>query len=492
MATGKNISIPIEEYQQFVQQKQELEQIRFELSELKRMLFGRKSERYVPTDPSQMSLFDLPEEAKSEVPLEQIEYTRRKGQEKKKPVRTELPAHLPRVEEFIEPENLPEGAKKIGESITETLEYKKAEIFVRRIVRSKYIVSQDDEHTEIAIAKLPKPVLAKSNAGASLLTYLIISKYVDHLPFYRQVKMFKRQGVELSESTINGWFAAVCSLMEPLYKLLVDKVLNCDYLMADETPINVLTKDKPKAAHKGYYWVYFNPLEKLLFFEYQKSRSGKAATSILEDFSGHLQTDDYVGYDAFNKRDNIYHMACMAHARRKFEHASAAYPQLAGEALKMFKALYEIERDARERGLDHGEIKALRQRESVWRLNILEAWLIEKQIKVLPQSSIGKAISYTYNLWPHLKLYVEDGRLQIDNNLVENSIRPIALGRKNYMFAGSHEGAQRAAMMYSFLGVCAAQKINLSVWLTNTLTKLPNCPDKDLHQLLPIAAKLQE
>ena len=238
--------------------------------------------------------------------------------------------------------------------------------------------------------------------------------------------------------------------------------------------------------------MYFNPLEKLLFFEYQKSRSGKAATSILEDFSGHLQTDDYVGYDAFNKRDNIYHMACMAHARRKFEHASAAYPQLAGEALKMFKALYEIERDARERGLDHGEIKALRQRESVWRLNVLEAWLIEKQIKVLPQSSIGKAISYTYNLWPHLKLYVEDGRLQIDNNLVENSIRPIALGRKNYMFAGSHEGAQRAAMMYSFLGVCAAQKINPSVWLTNTLTKLPNCPDKDLHQLLPIAGKLQE
>ncbi|MDD2529293.1 MAG: IS66 family transposase, partial [Lentimicrobiaceae bacterium] len=263
------------------------------------------------------------------------------------------------------------------------------------------------------------------------------------------------------------------------------KMLSTDYLMADETPIPVQTRDKPGATHKGYHWVYYDPGNKLVLFDYQKTRGREGPDELLKNFVGFLQTDAYTAYNNLRNRANIIQMACMAHARRKFEHALNNDPALATEALVMFGKLYEIERDAREQNLSHDDIKALRQEKSLPVLHQMEAWLKEKMNLVLPKSAIDQAIAYTLGLWPRLTRYIEQGRFNIDNNLTENSIRPVALGRKNYMFAGSHDAAQHAAIVYSLLATCKINNVEPFEWLSKTLSQISDHPANQLHKLLP-------
>lgn len=483
MTNAETITISKKEY---AEMKSELADLKFRLSELNRLIFGAKSERFIAVDPQQMSLFELPAQEKPKKQTEQISYTRTKKEEKKQPLRMELPSHLPRKVEVIEPENLPENAKKIGEAITEVLDYQPADLFVRQIVRPKYIISSTDEKTEIVIAQLPTLPIAKGNAGYGLISQILISKFVDHLPFYRQIQIFKRQNVNLAESTINGWFNAGCKLLEPLYETLKQKILTTDYLMADETPISVLTKDKPGSTHKGYHWVYYDPVNKSALFDYRKTRGREGPDQMLKPFAGHLQTDGYVAYTKLENHENIILLACMAHARRKFEHALNNDYDRATYALKLIQSLYAIEQKARDNEFDYQQIKELRQCESVPLLKQFEQWLKKEVYKVLPQSAIGKAISYTLNLWERLERYTQDGRFQIDNNLIENSIRPVALGRKNYLFAGSHEAAQQAAMMYSFMACCKINNIEPFNWLKNTLTLIQDYPANKIHELLPL------
>jgi hypothetical protein len=263
------------------------------------------------------------------------------------------------------------------------------------------------------------------------------------------------------------------------------KILSSDYLMADETPIPVLTKDKPGATHKGYHWVYYDPGSKLVLFDYQKTRGREGPDEFLKNFSGYLQTDGYTAYNHLQNSANITLLACMAHARRKFEHGQENNPILASQAMKMFQALYEIERHAKEASLSADAIKELRQTESRPILEELEAWLKEQIIYALPKSAIGSAMAYTLTLWPRLMRYIDDGRFHIDNNLIENSIRPVALGRKNYLFAGSHEAAQQAAVIYSLLGTCKINGVEPFSYLTKTLSVIPDHPANQLHTLLP-------
>jgi transposase len=482
MISEETVTISTTEYQGM---KQQIELLNHQLAELKRMIFGAKRERFIPTDINQGSLFDLPV---PEVELEskqEINYTRNKPSSKKQALRLELAPHLPRREEVIEPDNLPQDAIKIGQAVTEILEYEPANIYVRKIVRPKYIASSTDEQTIITIADLPSLPIPKGNAGAGILAHILVSKFVDHLPFYRQVKMFKRQDVNIAESTINGWFNATCNLLSPLYDALKNKLLSANYIMADETPIGVLTKDKPGATHKGYHWVYYDPVKKLVLFDYQKTRSREGPDGMLENYSGYLQTDGYVAYKNLKNQKNITLLACMAHARRKFEHAKDNDPQRAKQALLMFQQLYDIERIAREDQLSYDEIKQLRQKESLPVLNQMENWLKENINQVLPKSAIGGAIAYTLKLWPRLIRYVEKGQFQIDNNLIENSIRPVALGRKNYLFAGSHNAAQQAAIIYSLLATCKINQIEPFSWLKNTLNVIPDYPANQLDKLLP-------
>ncbi|MHC1778342.1 MAG: IS66 family transposase [Lentimicrobium sp.] len=485
MESTETITISKAEYQELLDLKAQVSLLKHELGELKRMIFGAKSERFIAPIPNQPTLFELPESEIIEKPKEEISYTRSKPEPKNHPLRLELAAHLPRKTEVLEPADLPEGAVKIGENITEVLDYVPATVFVRQFVRPKYIVSQDDEQTRIITAPLPSLPIPKGNAGAGLLAHILVSKFVDHLPFYRQVQIFKHQQLTIPESTIGGWFNASCKLLEPLYNTLKTKLVSSDYLMADETPIPVLTNDKPGATHKGYHWVYYDPGEKLVLFDYQKTRSREGPEELLKNFNGHLQTDAYTVYDNLKTKGQIIQLACMAHARRKFEHAKDNDFTLATEALAIFHQLYEIERDAREQGLDHNAIRVLRQEKSIPVIGKLEDWLNEKLNKVLPKSAVGLAISYTLTLMPRLKRYADDGRFNIDNNLIENSIRPVALGRKNYMFAGSHDAAQQAAILYSLLATCKINNVEPFEWLSKTLSVISDHPANQLYKLLP-------
>jgi transposase len=483
MTSEETITISLAEYNAM---KAEIEYLGRQLAELKRMIFGSKSERFISAvDPRQCLLFELPSAQEPAAIHEEITYTRTKPEDKKQPLRTEIPAHLPRKEEVIEPENIPAGAKKIGEAVTEILEYEPAQIYVRRIIRPKYLIQSTDEQTNIIIAELPNLPIPKGNAGPGFLAQITISKFVDHLPLYRQAQIYKRNGLAIAESTLNGWFSATAMAIIPVHGALKKRVLSADYLMADETPIPVLTRDKPGATHKGYYWVYYAPVEKLVLFDYRKSRSREGPDEMLEHFNGYLQSDGYEAYTNLKNQANIILLACMAHARRYFDKARDNDPVRAEHALKMFQKLYAIERTAREEHLDAKAIKALREEKAIPVLTEMEIWLRLEVYNVLPKSAIGKAIAYTLNLWPRLVRYVEDGRFQIDNNLIENSIRPVALGRKNYLFAGSHEAAQQAAMIYSLMATCKINNVEPFEWLKNVLTILPDYPANQLHKLLP-------
>lgn len=482
MASEETVTITRAEYEAM---KQQIGYLTQQLAEMKRLIFGSKRERFISSEnPAQGNLFNLPAEEtiKQE---EEITYTRKKAGEKKQPLRTELPAHLPRKEEVIEPEVVPEGAKMIGQAVTEILEYEPATLYVRRIVRNKYIIESTDEGTDIIIASLPTLPIPKGNAGAGLLAHLLISKFSDHLPFYRQVQMFKRQGINLAESTISGWFTAASKLIEPLYETLKTKVISTDYLMADETPIPVLTKDSPGATHKGYHWVYYDPVKRLVLFDYRKQRSREGPEDILKEFSGYLQTDGYNAYSELSVQSNITLLACMAHARRYFDKAKDNDPDRAKYMLGQYQKLYAIEEAARKQDLSDEQIQTLRENEALPVLIEMEHWLKKEVYKVLPKSAIGKAIAYNLKLWPRLIRYTEQGRFRIDNNLIENSIRPVALGRKNYLFAGSHEAAQQAAMIYSLLATCKINNIEPFAWLKNILSTLPDHHANQLHKLLP-------
>lgn len=211
-----------------------------------------------------------------------------------------LPEHLHRKEEIIEPEDIPQGAVKIGEAITEILEYKPAEVYVRKIIRPKYVVPGTEGEGCVIVAPMPSIPIAKGNAGASLLSHICVSKFVDHLPFYRQAQMFKREKIPLAESTIKGWFSATCRLLQPLYEKLKDEIRKELYLQIDESPIPVLTADKPGATHKGYMWVFNAPVSGLACFNYNKSRAGEVVNDFLGDYSGSLQTDAYAGYSNYS------------------------------------------------------------------------------------------------------------------------------------------------------------------------------------------------
>jgi len=486
--TDKAVLLTREVYDELVLQNRELRAknlyLEQELAQLKRMIFGSKSERHIGGDPGQLSLgLDVETIEQSEKETEQITYTRNKTDNKKgSAIRLALPAHLHREEHIIEPEEDTTGARKIGEVVTEVLEYTPGKFYVEKYIRPKYVFAKEER---IVIGELPSLPIPRGNAGPGLLAHLLISKFVDHLPFYRQVQQFKRQDIDIAESTISGWFTASCRLLEPLYDRLVTRIKQSSYLMADETPIPVQTNDKPGSTHKGYHWVYFAPLEKLVCFDYRKSRGRDGPEKFLESFRGMLQTDGYNAYNIYDKKDGIILHGCMAHARRKFENSKDNDPKRAEYVLDRMRKLYMIEREARENNLSFEQRKELRLEQSLPVLQELETWMKEQLPEVLPKSSIGQAIAYTLGLWNRLTRYIENGQVEIDNNLIENSIRPVALGRKNYLFAGSHEAAQHAAMIYSFLGTCKINNVEPCSWLKETLTRIPDHSIQKLDELLP-------
>ena len=460
-----------------------------ELAQLKKMIFGSKHERFIPSEdnPSQLTL-DIEAEAVAAcniIDAKKIEYTRitKEVTEKKDhPGRMKLPEHLERREKIIEPTEDVSDCKKIGEEITEELEYEPGKLFVNRYVRPKYA---KPDNTGIITASMIERPLPKAIAGAGLLAQIVIDKYVDHLPLYRQMERFKREGINLPYSTITDWVSGTCKLILPLYDALKLLIVQSDYLHVDESPVKVLDKDKKGETHRGYFWVYHNSIERLALFDYQPGRGREGPAAMLKDFKGHLQADGYSVYDFFKESEDVTVLHCMAHARRKFYEALANDKPRAEYALEQFGLLYALERKAKEEAFTHEQRLALRRQKAIPILQQLNKWMKEQYVMVLPKSAIGKALGYSIERWKELMIYAGDGKLNIDNNPVENSIRPVAIGRKNYLFAGSHEAAGRSAMLYSLLGTCKLHGINPFLWLRDTLNRIATHHINKIEELLP-------
>lgn len=457
------------------------------LTQLERLVFGSRHERFIPSNaPEQLALGLTIEKIEAPAPaIQTIEYTRKQKNESSEKVQTgrmKLPANLPREQVILEPQQDVSGMKKIGEEITEELERIPGKLFVRQYVRPKYARAHEEG---VVIADLPARPIDKGIPGPGLLAQIVIDKYTDHLPLHRQIQRFEREGIKLSSSTLSDWISGTCTLLEPLYDELRRQVLSADYLQADETPIKVLDKLKKGTTHRGYHWVYHAPVERMVLFDYRQGRGREGPHEILKDFKGHLQTDGYVVYEDFKKRSGITLLNCMAHARRKFDEAKDNDLARAEYALTEIQKLYAIERKAKAEALTTDQRNTLRKERSVEILNALKNWMMENYKSVLPKSTIGQALHYSLERFDKLMLYTSNGKLEIDNNLVENAIRPVAIGRKNYLFAGSHNGARRAAMLYSFLGACKINGINPFEWLRNTIEKIPAHPVNKLSELLP-------
>jgi len=478
-----------EKEEQIKEYKSELELLKYQLADLKRQLFGVKRERFISNQSDNQLIlpFDIPE-TKEEVQIieEKIEYTRKKKKRAEHPGRASFPSHLPVKEIIIEPKENTEGMKCIGNEVTEKLEYTPSEFYIKRIIRPKYVEdNQDKTKSKVLIGSLPEFAIYKGIAGNSLVTQLLVQKFVDHLPYYRQQQIFKRENIKIDKSTINNWQIKISELLSPLYQKMMMYVKRQGYLQVDETTIKVLDKQKIGKTHLGYYWVYYAVLQKVLIFNYQKGRGEKAPESMLGDFKGYLQTDGYAVYNKYAKKEGITHIACMAHARRYFDKALTNDKERAAYVMLKIQNLYKIEEYAKVNKLDFEQIKELRLKQALPIFNELGKFLFDNLNTTLPKSPIGKAISYMLARWTSLMAYMYDGALNIDNNLVENSIRPTAIGRKNYLFAGSHSGAEKAAMFYTFFGTCKINNVNPYKWLLYVLDNIHEYSAENLDDLFP-------
>ena len=461
---------------------QERDYLKAQVEMLKRMQFGQSRERF-EGDPNQTTLPFEAEPAEAEQQQqevkEKIEYTRKRPNHKG---RAKLPEHLPVEEIEIHPEGDLSAMVCIGKEITEELECQPAKFYIKRYIRYKYAAKDGDG---VRIAELPERVIDKGIPGASLLAMILTNKYQDHLPLYRQKQIFARENIQIPSSTIEGWTKEALIKLQPLYDQLLFDTKTKGYLQVDETRIKVLDSDKKGAAHTGWYWVYHAPLDGTVLFDYSPTRGSSAPLPLLANFKGYLQSDGYIVYQKYGEKKSVTHLGCWAHARREFERALENDKPRAEKALLLIQQLYAVERQAKQEERSADMIKELRLEKSLPVINEMGKWIFQEIKNTLPKSQIGKAMAYAYARWDALSAYLYDGNLQIDNNLVENAIRPIALGRKNYLFAGSHEAAQRSAMIYSFFAICKKHEVNPFQWIKYTLENIMSINHKNLKDLYP-------
>lgn len=469
----------------------DIEAIRFQNDQLRRMIFGSKRERFISTvDMRQLTLEFEPKTAEIEeaVKIERetirVAYERKKAK-KEHPGRLALPSHLPVVETVIEPTEDTTDMVCIGKEVTEELDYTPAKLHINRIIRPKYITKEDEKGTQKqVIAELYRPI-PKCIASAALLAMIFTDKFIYHLPLYRILRRIIQMGVPLPNSTLASWVKLGAQLLQPLYAVHRLHVFREVYQMIDESPIKVQDSDKPGACHQGYMWVRYAPLSKTVLFEYYKSRDTKGPIDDLKTFKGYVQTDGYAGYTYLTSLQGITHLSCWAHARRYFEKALSNDQEKASHVLKLVQLLYAIESLARESGMSHEQRYELRLEKSLPVINEIGAYIYQNKSKVTPKSPIGTAFDYCANRWTSLQNYLTNGMLEIDSNLVENSIRPLAIGRKNYLFAGSHEAAKDIAMFYSFFATCTKNDIDPQKWLTYVIKNINDTKNSQVKNLLP-------
>ena len=470
---------------------QVIESLEASIARLTKLKFGMKSERF---DPAQASLFEaaIDEEiAASESALEELKEAlapKTARPERRQPKRQPLPEHLPRVEQRIEPAScdcdICGGAlHTIGEEVSEKLDVKPAEYFVRRIIRPK-LACRVCETVQTPPA-LPS-IIDGGIPAPGLLAQVMVHKYADHLPLTRQREMVQRSGVDLPVSTLSSWVGATGFALEPLVALLRQELRTEKVVHADETPVQMLAPGNGKTKTAYLFAYRRGEIEEppIIVYDYAENRSGKHVRSFLDGYGGALVVDDYAGYKAFFKEGAVREIACWAHARRKFFELHAANKSpVAAEALARIATLYDIEAEAR--SMDAPARHALRQARSRPAVDSLFQWLESLRLKVNSGSGTAKAMDYLLRRKPAFTAFLEDGCFPIDNNPVENAIRPIAVGRKNWLFTGSLEAGQRAANIMSLIQTAKANGHDPMAYLADVLERLPSQTQGTLHELLP-------
>ena len=465
--------------------------------ELKDLIAHINKKRFAPSSESsqeQYPLFNELEETSDDIELEEkIEATTKvEGHTRKRGKRKPLPEALDRVEEIIDlSEEEKEGKKKIGESVSEQLVIVPAKVFVKRVVRPKY--APIDGVGAIVSAPAPNVLLPKSIASASLVAYIITSKFVDHLPLYRLETMLSRVHADMNRASMARWLIKVSKKLMPLYNLLEEKCLERDYLQMDETTVQVLNEKGKKATSKSYMWLRHAPFgDPIVLYDYAPSRAGAVPIELLEGFSGTLQVDGYDGYSAACKKYNLQRIGCWDHVRRKFFDASKSNngKNIGKKGVALIDKLYKIER--RIEKLSSEERLQIRQSESLPLLEKIKLWIDELRPKITPKSLGGKAVNYAYNEWKYLTQYAEDPKLNISNIWIENAVRPFAVGRRNWLFSASVDGAKASAMYYSLIETAKKNGFEPFDYLSKMLDKLPHAETvDDFEKLLPLKDSFQ-
>ena len=472
---------------------------------LRLKMFARISERFqTETDELQLLLFE--DLSKDEEEPEKEEGTVIQEHSRKKPGRKRIPEDLPRVETVHdiseEDKKCACGSEKsrIGEETSERMQIEPAKFWVEKHIRPKYACKScegvESMDKTVSIAPMPPEMIPKSIPTPSLLTHIFIGKFCDAMPFYRQEQQFKkRYGVEISRSTMCNWAFKVAKKLKPLLEMLRLLVLSGPLISIDETTVQVLAEPDRKPQSKSYAWIFRGGMPGMpgLYYHYAPSRSGKIAENFLKDYEGYVQTDGYAGYNFLDTKPGVIHCGCWAHARRKFNDVvKAAGGKYKGKgkanhALSQIRDLYLIEREAKNKGFNEEQTYQLRQEKSKPIVEKLETWLKENAIKIPPQSLLGKAFNYTLNQWPRLIKYLDNGLVRMDNNLIENAIRPFVIGRKNWLFNVTPEGARASASFYSLIETAKANGLEPSKYLRYLFEKFPYAKtSEDVFNLLPM------
>lgn len=480
------------------QLQSQLASLQHQLQQLTKLIKGFKSERYIPTasNPSQPNLglaFEQEAASTQLADVQKISYTRnKKGGAGEKPATTGLPDSLPRVTTILEPKEDISGCEKVGEEVYETLDYRPGELFVKRLVIPQYRCPVEGKTGAFRLVQAPRlpRAIKRSIAEPGLLAQVVIDKFVDSLPLNRQQDRYQRGDITLAYSTLADWVRLVAEAVEPLGGALLREMLQYDYWHADETGIAVLDRIKKQDTHQGYFWTYKTGNAPLIYYDYQPGRQADRPVELLSRFKGHLQTDGYVAYDHLpNKYIVLIH--CMAHARRKFIDAQANDKARADYALTEIGKLYAVEEECRLQQLSPQQIQSKRRLEALPVLSSLGEWMEQEYKSLRPKTPIAQAMAYSIKRWEKLSLYATTGHLQIDNNAIERCMRQVAVGRKNWLFCGSHEAAKRAGLLYSLLVTCKLNEVNPYEWLKDILSRdIKETPINRIKELLPHNWKL--
>ena len=482
---------------------EKIQHLEEEIRVLHMALFEPKTEKkkYILNNKQQvLPFFDIPENPPAIEEEEEQGEVEIPGHTRKKRGRKPLPDNLPRVEiihDISEDEKTcacGSTLEKIGEDTSEKLNIIPAKAQVVVHIRPKYACKTcegiEDEGETVKIAPVPVQIIPKSIATATLLAYILVAKFCDALPFYRQEKIFTRLGIDIPRQSMCNWAMKVSRACEKLMELLYDQVRGGPLINADETSVQVLNESGRTSKQKSYMWVFLGgtPDSPAVIYQYQPSRAAKIAQNFLRDYQGVVQTDGYSSYEFLDNWDDILHVGCWAHARRKFHKALKAGADKkkshANKALSFIRELYRLEKLAKKDKLTPEQIKDMRQDKAKPILDDMKIWLLERKRNVTPKSLMGKAITYCLNQWQRLYNYIDDGHAKMDNNMVENIIRPFAVGRKNWLFSGTPDGAVASATLYSLIETAKANNLEPYAYLRFLFEKLPFTSEDNLKSLI--------